>query len=82
MTLYDLKTKSVLHTFKHSRGVRSVAFSQDGTKLAAGGDDNKVTLYDLKTKSILHTFDHSHGVNSVSFSQDGTKLAAGGNDKT
>eukprot|EP00944_MAST-04C_sp_MAST-4C-sp1_P009764 g9764.t1 len=74
----DSKTALRLaHEFDQSDTVLSIALSQDGTKLAAGGYDNKVTLYDLKTKSILHTFDRSNVINTVALSQDGTKLAAG-----
>ena len=78
----DSKTALRLaHEFDQSDTVLSIALSQDGTKLAAGGYDNKVTLYDLKTKSIFHTFDRSNVINTVALSQDGTKLAAGGSDK-
>ena len=47
---------NTLHTFEHSRRVNSVALSQDGTKVAAGGSDKKVTLNYFFTH--IHTYTH------------------------
>ena len=56
--------------------VISVAFSPDGTKLAAGVlDDGAVTLWDVGTGKHIITLTDS--VWSVAFSPDGTKLAVG-----
>jgi WD40 repeat protein len=59
--------------------VYSVAFSPDGTLLAAGDDDNSAYLWSLATRKRTATFtdpDGSH-VQSVRFSPDGKILAVG-----
>jgi WD40 repeat protein len=65
----------------HAGGVYSVAFSPDGTKLAAGSYDGPVCIWNVETGVFLHSSaDHAGGVYSVAFSPDGTKLAAGSYD--
>ena len=81
-----------IRTFKHADVVVSIAYAPDGTTLAAGGEDNKVTVYDLHNNgAVLHTFEHAGhaglfsrvfgGVVSIAYAPDGTTLAAGGSDK-
>jgi WD40 repeat protein len=57
-----------------------VSLSADGSTLAAGGDDNKVTLYDTASKTVVATFKHEEAVRGVSLSADGSTLTAGGDD--
>ena len=67
----------------HSRGVRSVSFSPDGTKVASGSLDETVKLWHATSGECLRTLEgHSSYVMSVSFSLDGTKVASGSWDKT
>jgi WD40 repeat protein len=56
----------------------SLAFSPDGSLLAAGGHDGHSRLWDVDTRKLLRDF-HGHSVNvhSLSFSPDGKTLAAG-----
>ena len=61
----------------HSRGVNSVSFSPDGTKVASGSPDKTVKLWDVTSGECLQTLEgHSSRVYSVSFSPDGTKVAS------
>ena len=65
------------------RGVNSVSFSPDGTKVASGSNDKTVKLWDVTSGECLQTLEgHSSRVKSVSFSPDGTKVASGSYDKT
>lgn len=59
-----------------------VAFSRDGTLLAAGSG-SRVLLWNPETQSLLATLSgHSQIVNSVAFSADGSILATGSADQT
>ncbi len=62
----------------HTRWVRSVSFSPDGTLLASGDVDDTLILWNVATKQRIAILEgHTRGVNSVSFSPDGTLLASG-----
>ena len=65
----------VLHVFEHSDDVNCVAFSPDGTMLAAGDDGNKVSLRNSTTGRLLHIFSYNAPVNSVTFDARGMSLA-------
>src|SRR5205814_1138146 len=78
--------------FEELGGVRSVAFSPGGKRLAgASQGDNEVEVGDAQTGQELVTF-RGHGgviinsvanvINSVAFSSDGTRLASGSMDGT
>ena len=60
-----------------------MAFSPNGTTLAAVAPDNTVTLWNVATKTKIATFSgHNHYLTSVAFSPDGTTLASGSADET
>jgi WD40 repeat protein len=65
--------------------VKSVAFSPDGTKVAAGSDDQfspsgYARVFDAVTGTEISRLDHNGPVNAVTFSPDGTKVATGSDD--
>ena len=63
--------------------VNSVAFSWDGTTLAAGSGDGTVQLWDRATRRQIATLTSPTGsVTSVAFSRDGKTLAASRADHT
>jgi WD40 repeat protein/serine/threonine protein kinase len=69
--------------YGHSRQVRCVAFSPDGTRVATGSDDTTIKLWDAVTGQEIGTLSPNQGqVNVVVFSSDGTRIASVGSDKT
>ena len=67
----------------HSKTVRSVAFSHDGTQLATGSSDTTIRIWNVSTwacESLLTG--HSDWVRSVAFCPDGLRLATASDDKT
>jgi WD40 repeat protein/tRNA A-37 threonylcarbamoyl transferase component Bud32 len=66
------------------KGLYSVAFSGDGAKLAAAGDDGKILVFDLTTggRPTILTHSPSQYVFSVAFHPGGWYLASAGADKT
>src|SRR5262249_41140610 len=64
-------------------GIFTVAFSPDGTRLAAAGGDAMVWLWDLRTGEKIRTFaGHGDVIRGVAFSPDGARLASAGADHT
>jgi actin-like ATPase involved in cell morphogenesis len=64
-------------------GAFAVAFSPDGTTLAAGSDDPPVRLWNASTGQLVGTLaGHTGGVRSLAFSRDGKKLVSGSADKS
>src|SRR5262245_35047913 len=63
-----------------ARAVTCLAFSPDGTRLAAAGLDGTIHIFDVPGKQLLRTLTAHDGVWAVAFSKDGKTLATGGYD--
>jgi WD40 repeat protein len=75
--------RPVINLNEQTRGPESVAFSSDGSQLAAGGRDHTVKIWDARTgQQTLNLKGHTHEVWSVAFSPDGSRLASASVDKT
>lgn len=61
----------------HSDAILSVAFNNDGTKLASGSGDTTVRFWDVSTQTLHHVGKvHKNWVLVISWSPDGKKLAS------
>jgi len=82
MRFWDVATRQPLGgpLASETRGVLSVAYSQDGKVVAAGCADGTIMLWDAATRQPIGTplTGHDLWVTSVAFSPDGRILASGG----
>jgi WD40 repeat protein len=80
--IWDVVAGKGLHTLTAPTGVAQVAFTPDGSLLAAATWDGSVRLYDPHTGSLRRVLRKgTQGVWCVAFSPDGKTLAAGGADQ-
>ena len=78
LELWDVKTRRPMAEFDHKIGVLSIAFSPDGSAVAAGGPAGEVRVWDVKSKARLCDLAGTgRGIGALVFSPDGRLLAAG-----
>lgn len=70
-------------TWEEDDYIRAVAFSPDGKRIAAGGDQNILFVYNIQTGEQERAFEsHTDWIRAVSWSADGTMVAAASDDNT
>jgi eukaryotic-like serine/threonine-protein kinase len=81
---WDVATRAELAPLRLPlRTARVVAFSPDGRRLAAGGDDPKVVIVDANSGELLAEMSGFTGrIQSVAFSPDGRQILTAGQDPT
>ena len=61
--------------------ITAIAFSPDGSLLAAGDVEHKIKVFDVKSAKALQTLrDHNAAITGVAFSPDGSLLASAGKE--
>lgn len=74
--LWDVASKKLAKTIKHSDDVIAIDFSPDGSRIVGGGMGNKTYVWDTQTGTALHTIpglaEHTTG---VSFHPEGRYFA-------
>ena len=69
--LWNVASGECLRTFSgHSKGVVTLAFSQDGKHLATGSWDKVAKVWEAATGACLRSFKHEGCVNSLAFSSN------------
>jgi hypothetical protein len=52
-------SKEALAAFDHTAEVQAIAMSEDGSTVAAGGQDKKADVHDVASKEALAAFEHT-----------------------
>jgi WD40 repeat protein len=84
LTLLQSNSQLIMFLHDHTSPIRSIAFSPDGSILAAGARDGSVILWSTEEERMVGQplNGHADRVNALAFSPDGTLLAVGVNDGT
>ena len=80
--IFNNPARALRFTIQGEEGVRSLAYSKDGKRLARGEGNNVVVCCAGSGLEQCQLSGHSQLVTAVSWSPDGTKLASGSYDKT
>jgi WD40 repeat protein/serine/threonine protein kinase/tetratricopeptide (TPR) repeat protein len=84
VTVRDAGTGAILLELKDTKDAAlSVAFSQDGTRIATGNYNETATVWDAETgTALVELKGHTGNINSVAFSPDGKRIVTGSGDTT
>jgi WD40 repeat protein len=83
LRLWDVSSLKELANLHVGNPVYGLAFSPDGTRLAAGCRDNTIRLIDVASRQeVAELRGHTDYVHAVAWSPDGTRLVSGSGDST
>ena len=83
LSIYNRASQEITQTWEHADYIRTVQWSHDGKKLAAGGDENTIFVYDVQTNERIGKYEgHSDWVRNISWSADDKMIAAASDDTT
>jgi WD40 repeat protein len=86
VALHDLAgrtSRGLDDSIEATRAAACLAFAPDGSMLAVGQQDGRITLWDPRTACKLGALDgHGDFVAAIVFSQDGTTMASSAGDRT
>ncbi len=83
LRIWNVDTRQVVRIFDGKLFIWSVAFSPDGTKIAAVADGTTVRLWDVATGGMLRIMSgHTDLVHDLAFSPDGNTLVSASADTT
>jgi WD40 repeat protein/beta-lactamase regulating signal transducer with metallopeptidase domain len=83
IVLWDRRTGRERWVHRHALGVRSVAFSPDGRRLATGHHGGYAQVIDVASGKVLHDFsEHTAAVYEIALTPDGGRLVTGSEDRT
>ena len=71
---WDASTGKMKFTFQQEPGVRYIAFSPDGTRLATASRSGVAMVWDALTGTLARTLAHQGAITDLVFSADGTRL--------
>jgi WD40 repeat protein len=80
--LAETRTNSSLILRGPTEAVVRIAYSPDGTLLAAASRDNNARIWDVRTGKLLQTLPHENDVLMAEFNPDGTRLVTASDDET
>jgi WD40 repeat protein len=77
ISVWRVADGSLVWSTKAEQEVERVAFSPDGSMLAAGGEDDLLRLFVPSDGKLIRTLPHGSGIDSLRWSHDGSLLATG-----
>ncbi len=82
VALWDLVTKKRVRVLAgHTKPIRCLAFSPNGSQLLSGSEDNFLMLWDVAAGKVIHELKaHTNAPNQVVFSPDGKQALSCGMD--